>query len=243
MHPVAFDPRRVRWIAFDAVDTLIEPAPAVAAVYHRVGGRHGSRLSLEQVAARFRQAFPRLEADAILSCGCASAGDAWHTCEARERLRWQTIVESVLDDVVSREACFAELFAHFSRPSSWRCFPDVEPALSRLRAAGFRLAISSNFDGRLNAVMNGLPPLSPIELRVISSEIGHRKPGGRFFQSLLVSADCLPTELVFVGDNPQTDIAAAAAAGIPGLQIDRQATAGQNRGLRSLDELVDLLAG
>ena len=242
MHPVAFDPRSVRWIAFDAVDTLIEPAPAVAAVYHRAGREHGSRLSLDEVATRFRQAFARLEADGTLSCGCPSAADAWHTCEARERLRWQTIVESVLDDVVTREACFAELFAHFGRPSAWRCFPDVEPALASLRRAGFRLAISSNFDGRLNAVMDGLPPLSPLELRMISSEIGHRKPGGRFFQSLLASADCLPTELVYVGDNPQTDIAAAAAAGIPGLQIDRKGTAGQNRGLRSLNELVDLLA-
>ena len=69
----------------------------------------------------------------MLSCGCLEADEAWHTCESRERLRWRTIVESVLDDVASQEACFEELFAHFGRPSSWTCFPDVEPALAALR--------------------------------------------------------------------------------------------------------------
>jgi putative hydrolase of the HAD superfamily len=241
MNHVAFDPRRIRWIAFDAVDTLIQPTPSIAAVYHQVGVRHGSRLPLDQVAARFREAFSQLNREGALSCDCSQAAEEWHTCETRERLRWQTIVESVLDDVAYRDACFDELFAHFGRPSSWKCFPDVEPTLAWLRESGFRLAVSSNFDSRLDTVMDGLPALRPIELRVISSLVGHRKPSKRFFQSLLGAAGCGPAEMVFVGDNPQTDVAAAEAAGIPGLLIDRSATTGENRLLRSLAEIVELL--
>jgi putative hydrolase of the HAD superfamily len=241
MNHLAIDPRRIRWIGFDAVDTLIQPTPSVSAIYHQVGVRHGSRLPLDQVAVRFRQAFSDLNQEGALSCGCAEAADAWHTCETRERLRWQAIVESVLDDVVARDECFDELFAHFGRPSSWKCFPDVEPTLAALREAGFRLAVSSNFDARLNAVMDGLPALRPIGLRVISSQVGHRKPSNRFFQTLLDAAGCGPAELVFVGDNPQTDIAAAEAAGIPSLLIDRAAATGENRLLRSLAEMVELM--
>jgi putative hydrolase of the HAD superfamily len=241
MDPVAIDPRRIRWIAFDAVDTLIQATPSVAAVYHQVGVRHGSRMAHEQVATRFRQAFSRANEEGALSCGCPETDEAWHTCENRERLRWQTIVETVLADVASREECFDELFAHFGRPSSWTCFPDVEPALVALREAGFRLAISSNFDARLNAVMDGLPPLRPIELRVISSQLGQRKPSIRFFQSLLSLTGCDPAELIFIGDNPQTDVAAANAAGIPALRIDRAAAKGENRLLRSLAEVVEIL--
>jgi putative hydrolase of the HAD superfamily len=241
MNHLTFDPRRIRWIAFDAVDTLIQPTPSVAAIYHQVGVRHGSRLTLDQIAARFRQAFSQLNREGVLSCGCPQAAEAWHTCETRERLRWQTIVEAVLDDVVCRDDCFDELFAHFGRPSSWKCFADVEPTLASLRETGFRLAVSSNFDARLNAVMDGLPALHPIGLRVISSQVGHRKPSKRFFQTLLSATGCGPTELVFVGDNPQTDIAAAEAAGIPSLLIDRAAATGENRLLRSLAEIVELM--
>ncbi len=97
MNPVAIDPRRIRWIAFDAVDTLIQPKPSVAAIYHQVGVRHGSRRRLDEVAARFRKAFSQADEEGVLSCGCLEADVAWHTCESRERLRWRTIVESVLD--------------------------------------------------------------------------------------------------------------------------------------------------
>ena len=157
---------------------------------------------------------------------CPETDQAGHTCEDRERLRWQLIVESVLADVHSREECFNELFTHFGQPSSWSCFADVGPALAALSQAGYRLAVSSNFDVRLNGVMDGLPDLSRIKLRIISSLVGHRKPSPRFFESLLARAGCEPTEVLFIGDKADTDVAAANAAGIPALRIDRAATSG-----------------
>ena len=45
MNEVEIDPPRIRWIAFDAVDTLIRPNPSVAAIYQEIGTRHGSRLA------------------------------------------------------------------------------------------------------------------------------------------------------------------------------------------------------
>jgi len=228
----------IRWIAFDAVGTLIRPEPSVAAVYHGAGTRYGSRLSLEAVASRFGQSFARLDRDEILPCGCPQEANPLHTCETRERLRWRTIVDDVLDDVTSREACFAELFAHFGQPSAWRCFSDVEQTLVFLREAGFRLAVSSNFDARLHSVMDGLPALQPIELRVVSSQVGHRKPSADFFQSLLAAADCSPAEMIFIGDDPQNDVAAARAAGIASWRIDRTTGPRENHELRSLDEIV-----
>lgn len=237
----AVDFQKIRWIAFDAVDTLIKPNPSVSAIYHAAGVRHGSRLSLEQVSARFHQAFKRAEEEGVLTCSCPTAAEPWHTCERRERLRWKSIVESVLDDVKDPAACFEDLFVHFGRPSSWICFPDVEPVLPALKKRGFRLAVSSNFDRRLNSVMDGLPQLNLIELRLISSEVGYRKPGGRFFESLLARTGCHPAEILFVGDNPRTDIAAASTIGIPSLRIDRASPGRQNLVLRSLSEIVELV--
>jgi putative hydrolase of the HAD superfamily len=235
----SFDSRGIRWLAFDAVGTLIRPNPPAGAVYHRIGARHGSRLKAEAVATRFRDALVGLAERDELKCGCPAASDRFHTCESRERLLWQQIVRSVLDDIANPDACFQELFAHFGQPTAWVCFPEVGAALRKLRQAGFRLAICSNFDGRLNGVMEGTPALSPIELRIISSEVGYRKPSGRFFETLIRRANCAPSEILFVGDDPTNDVVAAQSAGLSALQIDRNCALAQNRALRSLDDLIE----
>jgi putative hydrolase of the HAD superfamily len=193
---------------------------------------------MADVAARFRDVFARVAESTHPSCSCAEARDRLHTCETRERFKWQEIVRLVLDDVAAPDACFEELFAHFARPDSWTCFPEVGAALRKLREAGYRLAVCSNFDSRLNSVMEGLPELAPIELRIISSEVKYRKPSGRFFEALIRSANCAASEILFVGDDPANDVAAAQAAGLAALQLDRKYASVQNRNLRSLDELV-----
>ncbi len=236
-----FDPKTIRWIALDAVGTLIHPQPSAGAAYHRVGLRHGSRLAAAEISARFGRVFARaVEAD-DLDCGCAEAGDRLHTCEARERIRWERIVRDVLDDVADPDACFAELFAHFGQPTAWACFPEVGGALRRLKQAGYRLAVCSNFDARLNTVMAGLPELEPIELRIISSEVGCRKPSPRFFEALVRATGCAPSEILFIGDDPVSDVAAARNSGLAALQIDHGHASLQNRALRSLDDLVACL--
>jgi putative hydrolase of the HAD superfamily len=237
-----FDPREIRWIAFDAVGTLIHPVPSAGAVYHRVGLQHGSRLVAEEVARRFRDLFARI-AESELDCGCSEARELWHTCELRERLRWRRIVGSVLDDVLTPNECFEELFAHFGHPDNWACLPEVGSVLRESRRAGFRLAVCSNFDARLNAVIDGTPELAPIELRVVSSEVKYRKPSGRFFEALTSAANCAASQILFVGDDPDNDVAAAEAAGLWAWQIDRGDGPRRNQTLQSLDELVARLVG
>jgi len=238
MNSPNFDPRGVRWIAFDAVGTLIHPAPSAAAVYHGVGLRHGSRLAAEEVARRFVDVFARSAQCPDLDCGCVEAEEPCHTCEVRERLRWQRIVELVLDDLLSPGECFEELFVHFGQPDNWACFSEVGSALRALRRAGYRLAVCSNFDARLNAVMDGTPQLAPIELRVLSSDVKYRKPSGRFFEALTRAANCAASEILFIGDDPANDVAAAEAAGIWAWQIERGVGPRQNQPFQSLDQLV-----
>jgi putative hydrolase of the HAD superfamily len=241
MARLTFHSDQIRWIAFDAVGTLIRPDPPVAAVYHAVAARHGSRLDAQEIRTRFQEAFARLETDECPRCDCRQSADVFHTCEKREGLRWRQIVESVLDDVSFPQSCFMELFTHFSRPTSWCCFADAPPALIALKEAGFRLAVCSNFDARLHSVMDGIVELRPIQLRIISSLVGHRKPSAQFFGALLQAAECTAAEVLFVGDNLRNDIVAAESAGIVALQIDRTNGGGDNWSIRSLAEIPTLL--
>ncbi len=119
-------------IVFDAVGTLIRPDPSVAEAYAATAARQGVRLALDVVRARFQVHF---ENDEVRGNGGALSTD-----EATERRRWRKIVIGVLPEIPDVDRAFDELWEHFSTPGSWRCFPDVAPALRALAAKGSRCA-------------------------------------------------------------------------------------------------------
>jgi len=229
------------WIAFDAVGTLIDAEPPVKTAYHRVALRHGSRLTEDEIAARFTAEFQRSEARETAGPESWQRSDRLSTSEAQERNRWKKIVANVIDDVADDEGCFEELFKHFARPASWRCYSDVTGTLTSLRDAGYQLAVASNFDQRLHAICDGLPELEPLQLRVISSQVGYRKPSRHFFESLIRAAGCDADEILLVGDDSVNDVQGGQAAGINALQLARhgQSDSAAISNLLQLTELLD----
>ncbi len=219
------------WIVFDAVGTLIHPRPPVAQVYHQAGRRFGSSLTLDEVDRRFRAAFRCV-------FGTETDDAAYRADEASERLRWKRIVNAVLSDVLDAESCFAELHDHFGRPDAWELFPDVVETLAGLLGAGRRLAIASNFDHRLHSVCAGLPPLERIATRLVSAELGYRKPGRAFYRAVGDRLNGEPGELLMVGDDRENDVDAAIAAGWSALWLNRSAERSEPGTIRSLKELL-----
>lgn len=229
---------RYRCIAFDAVGTLITPVPSPGDIYHQKARHFGSQLDAVEIARRFKQAFRNSE----LADAAANAEVRLVTSEARERERWRQIVAEVIDDISESAACFDQLFAHFARPDSWRCFDDVPELLVELESRGYMLAIASNFDRRLHDVCNGFPALRKIGIRVISSEVGYRKPGGKFFEELVSQAGCDPAEVLMVGDDLLNDFEGARRAGLGAVLINRrrqqQAAEGSPDEIGNLSELL-----
>lgn len=236
--PVAggFDPGKAgvhRAIFFDAVGTILHPDPSAVEVYHQVGQQFGSRLGRGEVAQRFRLAWKEQEqADRLQS---------WRTNEAREEQRWRFLVSSSLPDVTDPEACFQHLYDYFSRPDAWRIDVDLVPFLTRLQEEGYQLGLASNFDGRLRTLLTHFPQLNPLRHRVISSEIGWRKPSPEFFRHLTLLVDLPPDRIIVIGDDPMTDYEGAQQAGMQPIlyQPRNQETAWQ---IRSWTELPSLLA-
>ena len=128
-------------------------------------------------------------------------------------------------------------------------FPDVPPALRILRGAGIKLGIVTNAsqpmfmrDAELAAL--GLLEFFP-DCRLSAADVGYLKPHARIFNSALERMGTAPAETVFVGDNPEADIAGAQAVGMRAvLRItDRAADNGnRTRPHGSLDTLNDLPA-
>jgi putative hydrolase of the HAD superfamily len=188
---------------FDAVGTLILPEPEFGTVYEAIGRRHGSRRDAATIRQRFRAACARQDA--------IDREAGWRTSEARELERWRAIVGEVLDDAADGEACFAELYDHFSRPEHWRCETAALDVLASLTATGLATVLASNFDHRLRSVVAGWPALRALTAVVISAEVGWRKPAPEFFAAVCAALGLRPPEVLYVGDDFANDYAAVRA--------------------------------
>ncbi|HEV3142811.1 MAG TPA: HAD-IA family hydrolase [Gemmataceae bacterium] len=198
----------VRAIFFDAVGTLLHPSPLAHEVYAEVGAKFGHFLPTEIIRTRFREAFQLQEQH--------DARNDWATSEKRELRRWQEIVRTVFED----DKLFSQLWQHFAEPSAWRVIPEAGEVLAELSRRSFVLGLASNFDRRLHTVAAGFPELEPLGIRLISSEIGCRKPSPKFFEALVKAAGCTPQQILYVGDNPANDYEGATAAGLRAVLVD-----------------------
>ena len=205
--PAAFPPAGVTAVVFDAVGTLVEPAATVADTYARAGRRHGIDLDPAPVGRRFAAAWSRQEAvDAAAVIPFATSRD-------RERERWREIVADVFGPGDTTAAIFADLWEHFAHPRAWQPVPPGEGLLRAALDAGLVVAVASNFDERLLAIAPRLDPLARAAAVFPSSEIGWRKPAAEFFRHLEARLGRPPGQLLYVGDDPELDVAAAANAG------------------------------
>lgn len=223
---------RIQGIVLDAVGTLIEPTPSVAVAYTQAAARQGVHLDVEEVRGRFKAAF---RSDLV-------EGEAGFlsTDEQVERRRWREIVALVLPEVPDPVRAFDELWDHFGRPESWRAFPDAAPAVEAIREAGMKVCIGSNFDSRLHKVVAGLPELADaVEVIVVSSEVGYRKPHAAFFEAVCGRLGLPADRVLSVGDDLENDIQGAHRAGLAALFLSRD---GDSGGLPSVAELTAVAA-
>ncbi len=226
-------------VVFDAVGTLIFPQPSVADAYSAAIYRHcGVRVDTATVKNAVQRAL-----------GTRSLGEALRTNEEAEQQFWANLIRQLCPDSGGFQDCFDDLFAHFADPGNWQCFPDVAGVLAGLEAADLPMAIASNFDRRLNAVCDGLPPIQQISARVISSEVGWRKPSAQFFAAVADQLQVRADRILMVGDDLHNDVRGALAAGMQAAWICRgreqaPAAAGEPRAfvMKSLHELPALLA-
>lgn len=229
----------LRYVALDFVGTVMAPKPSVGEVYHAIGAKHGSRLSVEEVTQRFRTAFAATEQQPAPET--AADQDPWWTDEEAEFARWKKIVGLVLTDLPNPDVCFEELYDHFGKPESWQFFPDVPEGLERLRRGGLKIVLASNFDRRLHSVCAGYPELRELMPRIISSEVGARKPSARFFESLLQRVNCSPNEVLMVGDDLENDVRTPRTLGLPALLLDRKGAESEGESFQSLTAICAAL--
>ena len=123
-------------------------------------------------------------------------------------------------------------------------YPDVLPALERMRAVGLRLVVVSNWDVSLHDRLAETGIAERVHGVIASAELGAAKPAPAIFAHALAMAGVPAQEALHVGDSPDEDVEGARAAGIEPVLLVREGEPAVDgvRTTRSLAEVAELVA-
>ena len=217
-------------VLFDAVDTLLAPAPSFQGRFVAVAADHG--VPLEEAAV-----------DAAVAEAAREAAwpEDWSD-PATQRAFWLGFYREVLGSLGhTREELAEALFQAFSDPAAYQLFDDVRPALDELAGRGITLGLVSNFEPWLDEVLALQGIAGRFAAVAVSGNLGVAKPDPRIFKAALDQAGADPGATVHVGDQPVNDVAGARAAGITPVLIDRFGRHPDAGGAHRVEDLGGLL--
>lgn len=222
---------------FDAVGTVLKPVPDVVDAYHDAGLQHGSKLTRQDVANRFKTA--RQTRFSTNHSALETAGGSLPSSDAIEHQLWEKLIGDIFNDVKDAKALFEQLWEHFANPSNWQLYDDVETCWSKIRDNGGDLYIASNFDSRLHEIVRQFPIFKIAKASFCSAEVGFRKPDPMFYEHIATEIGINDSqEVMMVGDDFENDFVAPSAFGWKAIYLDRKAIADPNsRTITSLEQL------
>jgi putative hydrolase of the HAD superfamily len=206
----------IRAILFDAAGTLFYLTKTVGDHYAYVGREVGLELDAQKLESAFHAAWQQMPRRAAIDGPRKNDDKGW----------WRELVGHVFDQVapsvneLDRDNFFEVAYEHFAEPGVWELYPEVLGVLEQLRPR-FQLAVISNFDGRLRFILQHLGISNYFSYIFISSELGADKPDPEIFRRALKIMHLNADEVLHVGDDPERDWKAAAAAGLLVFRLDR----------------------
>ena len=224
----------IRAVFFDAGETIVHAHPSFPELLTTVLRREGFdadpeivRQNLYVVTDRFLEA--------------SRDGNLWSTSPEKSRVFWASIYRTLLAEMglPFGDGLAEAIYRTFTDLSNYRLFPDVTPALDRLRQARLTLGLVSNFEGWLDSLLETLGVTPYFDVRVISGIEGVEKPDPRIFRLALERTGAAATESMYVGDNPSFDIEPAESLGMSAVLLDRRGRYPDHPGIRitTLDDL------
>jgi len=210
---------RPRGLLIDAMGTLLEPAAPVAVTYARKAAAAGITMTPEQIGPAFHAAYraapPMAFPDRSVKSLDQQEKEWWLACVGDTFQRaGQPLETTVLRHLTG------QLFYHYASPDAWVVPEDVPRCLQRWHGAGLKLAVVSNFDRRLDSLLERLWLRHWFTAVVISSRCGVAKPDPRLFHLALERLGLSPHEVWHLGD-AKADVQGARAAGIRCILVQR----------------------
>lgn len=181
-------------------------------------GFYGAHYTGPELKEAFRTAMSQREAQAGQSYECFP--DIPFESVLSELFRAKGVKEHA--DTLGINA--AQLF-RISSTEYIKLYPNVLDALTQLRQHGYRLWLLSNAQRVFTEYeLRYLGLGEQLDGIYISSDYSCRKPDVRFFRALLDEQNLDPTKCLMIGNDRQTDIAGAKAAGLATLYMHTNLT-------------------
>jgi putative hydrolase of the HAD superfamily len=220
-------------LLLDALGTLVTldpPAPLLCSELHR---RFGIEVSEEDAGGAIAREIEYYRAH--LDEGADEPSLAALRARCAEVLRAALPPSETLDALATADLTDALLASlRFS------AFDDARGAILAARARGQRVAVASNWDVSLHAVLKQLGLAQLLDGIVTSAQAGARKPAPAvFMRALELAGGAGPGEAIHVGDSVEEDVAGARAAGIEAVLLCRDGR-GAPAGVRTIRTLAEL---
>ena len=236
-------------VFFDMGSTLAKLSGGWSGPYHQVFQKAGLDLPMGEVEAAVGDSWAQVAAEDATT----------HYEASREAtLRWQREVEERVFERLKihppqRDELFWQLVEAFEHPGTYELYPDALPTLQALQAAGYRMAIISNWSWHLPDLCESLGLTPYFEQIFTSARLGYAKPHPKIFEAALSAMGCRPDRALHVGDSLSADVGGAGALGLSTLWLVRpdehplydeyqfNSTIRPTRQIKSLDEVGPFL--
>jgi putative hydrolase of the HAD superfamily len=209
-------PRSIEAISFDAVGTLFGLTKTVGDHYAYVGREIGLDLDAQSLDRVFHAVWKQMPHRGAIDGPRENDDKFW----------WRKLVDLVLDQVapslskLDRDNFFEVAYKHFAEPGVWELYPEVRGVLEEFQPR-FKLAVISNFDGRLRLILQHLGISKFFTNIFVSSELGADKPDPEIYRRALKLMNLKPNEVLHVGDDARCDWQAASAADLLVFELNR----------------------
>jgi putative hydrolase of the HAD superfamily len=205
-------------IFLDAVGTIFGVKGSVGKVYSTFAKKFGVDCDSTTINRAFYQQFKAAPPGRYKNLTAAEL-------PAQEYAWWRAINYQTfaaigrVADFNDFDAFFNELYQHFATAAAWEIYPDTIPVLQQWRSQDIPLALISNFDTRLYAVLAALNLQEYFSSVTISTVVGSAKPAAEIFQVAL--AGRAAHHSWHIGDSEVEDYQGATAAGLQAFLVER----------------------
>lgn len=214
----------IKAVFFDVGGTLIHPFPSVGEIYMKMAAKHAVHVLPKELEECFKREWEKKKIQH------KSINKSW----------WRETVQAVFSGRAFKnfDVFFDDLYQTFALAESWSLYPDALPVLKELRNRNIRLAVVSNWDDRLPALLESLELSQFFERQFISANLGVIKPDPDIFHIALGAMQLNPLEAIHVGDDYEEDIKGAEAAGMRAYLINRSTKPLSSRSMVNLGEIL-----
>lgn len=228
---------KIKLVTFDVTNTLLKFKVPAWQYYAMVAQDHGFKGTEEEVKTKFKTSFKQM----------------WeqHPNFGKKSIEWEEwwtrVVSMTLKDHLPSNANL-DIIAHklieeFRTDRCWQCVHGGHQLIEHFRTLGIPVGVISNFDPRLNDILQNVSLHKYFNFIVTSYETGYSKPDKRIFKTAIerCASAVTPSEALHIGDDVVKDYEGARAAGWHALLVNpklkKQSNALQEHIFRSLEEL------